>query len=74
MMKPLCHGPAGSMSQTAGVLELEHEIRSTPTHELINHATVGVPRATSLMAAVRPRLRLTLWELQHRFGGAEVAA
>ena len=39
MTTSLCHGPAGSMSQTAGVLGLEHEIRTTPTHELINQAT-----------------------------------
>ena len=42
MLKPLCHDPAGSIAQDAGLLGLEHEIRATPTDQLIDQATLMI--------------------------------
>ena len=74
MLKPLCHDPAGSIAQDAGLLGLEHEIRATPTDQLAEMASLLIELPPALADAARPRLRRTLWELRRRTVRAEVAA
>ena len=56
--------------QTAGLVDLEHEIRSTPDMELLEAVCLLIELPPSLQPMCWPRLRLSVWELQRR---AEIA-
>ena len=58
----------------AGILDLEYEIRSTPSAELADQISLLIEALEPLASFARARLRLATWELRRRLAASEVAA
>lgn len=63
-----------SIAHNAGLLDLEHEIRSTPTAQLIEQVSLLIEVPEPLKSFAWPRLRIATWELRRRLAEMEAAA
>lgn len=63
-----------SIARTAGLLDLEHEIRSSSDAELIEQISLLIEVPQPLQIIAWPRLRIATWELRRRLAEVGVAA
>lgn len=50
----------------AGLLDLEYQIRSTPSDELVEQVSLLIESPPGIQRFAWPRLRLAVWEIKRR--------